>query len=398
MIYLDNAATTPMDEVVLSKMIPYFMEEYGNPESVHAAAAAPADAVVHAEEQVSEFLLHADHHGKVIFTSGGTESNNMAFGLAGNLDPLCMNIITSATEHKSVLEPAKACMRSRMRVLKPGRKGYISVDDLDDDQVPAFTVVSLMYMNNETGAINDVYKIGEKLERFKDMDVFFHVDCVQAAGALGIFVNEMNVDLVSISAHKIHGPKGAGCLWVSDRVLERVGDRQSITVIKGGGQQFGFRAGTLNVPGIVGLGEAAEIAGKYVDENFASGEDTLLGAWFRNDLDHACKKRGIKYKINFDDFLHHHDKVLSITFPGADAETVVLIASQNGLCISNGAACNSVSSEPSYVLTSSGMSADRARNTVRVSFSRHNTCDDCAYGAEILADAVQEVLGLTAEA
>ena len=387
-----------MDEAVLSAMMPYFQDDFGNPESVHAAADKPSAAIKNAEEQVSEFLLHADHHGMVIFTSGGTESNNMAFGLAGNVDPLCMNIITSATEHKSVLEPARSCMRSKLRVLKPGKKGYISADDISVNEIPAFTLVSLMHMNNETGTVNDVYEIGEKLSAFSDMDVFFHVDCVQSAGALGIFVNEMHADLVSISAHKIHGPKGVGCLWVSDRVLERVGDRKVISMIRGGGQQYGFRAGTMNVPGIVGLGEAAELAGKYVDEHFASGDDTVIGDWFRNDLDLECKKRGIKYHINFDQFLHHHDKVLSVTFPKADAETVVMIASENGLCISNGAACNSVLSEPSYVLTSSGMSPEKARNTVRVSFSRFNTCDDCKAGAEILAEAVSEVLGLTAEA
>lgn len=397
MIYLDNAATTPMDRTVLAKMMPYMQEEFGNPESVHAAGKDPAAAVRYAEVQVMSNLLNADNNGKVIFTSGGTESNNMAFGLAGNIDPLCMNIITSATEHKSVLEPAKGCVRSKLRILKPKSKGYISVDDIDENEIPAFTLISLMHMNNETGTINDVYEIGEKLKKFRDMDVFYHVDCVQSAGTLGIFVNEMNADLVSISAHKIHGPKGVGCLWVSDRVIERIRKRPTISLIRGGGQQLGYRAGTLNVPGIVGFGEAASIAGEFVDKHL-DDDDMFLGNLFRNELERACSGLGIKYKINFDDFLHHHDKVLSITFPGADSETVVMVASENGLCISNGAACNSFLSEPSYVLTSSGMSADRARNTVRVSFSRHNTYDDCKNGAEILANAVHEVLGLTAEA
>lgn len=378
-------------------MLPYLKEEYGNPDSVHAAAVVPKTAISVADEQVSDSLLHSGRKGQVFFTSGGTESNNMAFMLAGNTDPLCMNIITSATEHKSVLESAKGCAWSKLKVLKPGAKGYISVDDIDENEVPAFTLVSLMHMNNETGAVNDVYKIGEKLKKFRDMDVFFHVDCVQSAGTLSICVNEMNADLVSISSHKIHGPKGVGCLWVSDRVLERVGNRSTLSLIRGGSQQLGFRAGTLNVPGIVGLGEAAEVAGGFVDNNLADDSISFLGDLFRSALEEACEKLKLKYIINYDDSLHHHDKVLSITFPGADSETVVMIASQNGLCVSNGAACNSVLSDPSYVLINSGMSADMARNTIRVSFSRHNTGNDCKNGAEILANAVDEVLHLAAE-
>lgn len=393
LIYFDNAATTPVAKEVLDAMMPYLTDVYGNPESVHAAGRDPAEAVRKAEEQVLEKLLHTKR-GKLIFTSGGTESNNMAFGLAGNIDPVCMNIITSATEHKSVLEPAKGCVRSRLRILKPKSKGYISVDDLNENEIPAFTLVSVMHMNNETGTLNDICEIGEKLTRFHDLDVFFHVDCVQSAGTIEIYVDEMHADLVSISAHKIHGPKGVGCLWVSDRVLERIGDRHTISLIRGGGQQSGYRAGTLNVPGIVGFGEAAALAGAYLDDTKVD-DNVFAGYMFRNELQRACENLDIKYKINFDEYLHHSDKVLSITFPGADSETVVMIASENGLCISNGAACNSVLSEPSYVLTSSGMSADRARNTVRVSFSRQNTYDECVQGAEILAESVNEVLSLT---
>ena len=396
LIYLDNAATTPVDGCVIDRMMPFMKEEFGNPDSTHDAASVPADAVRKAADQVSECLLHAGGHGRVIFTSGGTEANNMAFGLAGNLDPLCMNIITSATEHKSVLEPAKSCVRSKLRILKPGSKGYIAARDIDENEIPAFTLVSLMHMNNETGTLNEINEIGQKLRQFKCMDVFFHVDCVQSAGALPIKVHEMNADLVSVSSHKIHGPKGVGCLWVSDRVLERVGDRKTLSIIQGGSQQGGFRAGTLNVPGIIGFGEAARSAGMFADE-YLSGEDSVsnLSCLFRQSLDSECERLGIRHKINFYDPSHQHGKVLSITFPDADSETVVMVASQNGLCVSNGAACNSFASEPSYVLLNSGMSPELARNTVRVSFSRHNTKDDCINGAVILAEAVNEVLCLT---
>lgn len=397
MIYLDNAATTQVDERVLKTMLPYFTEHFGNPESEHCAATEPKEAIRQATEKV-EWLLNSQGKGKVIFTSGGTESNNMVFRLFGGMfsrdHPLCMNIITSETEHKSVLEPAKAAVDrggSVLRMLKPGRKGYISVDDISPDEIPAFTLVSLMQVNNETGMINDTYQIGDRLRQFHDLDVFYHVDCVQSAGSEPIDVEDMSADLVSISSHKIHGPKGVGCLWVSDRLLNRM-DHHNIAMILGGGQQDGFRAGTMDVPGIVGFGEAAAYAAHYVECCFSVGE---LSDSFLQSLKTYCDKLGIRFTARFvRDVCHHDPKILAITFPGADAETVVLMASHNGLCISNGAACNSVLSEPSYVLMNSGMSAETARNTVRVSFSRQNTYDDCDFGAKVLAETVKQVLTL----
>lgn len=390
MIYLDNAATTRVDERVLKAMLPYFTEQFGNPESEHCAAEEPKEAIRQATEKV-EWLLHSKGKGKVIFTSGGTESNNMAFRLAGGENPLCINIISSETEHKSVLEPAKAANRAKLKLLKPGRKGYISVDDVDPNEIPAFTLVSLMQVNNETGMINDTYQIGDRLRQFNDLDVFYHVDCVQSAGSVPIDVEGMNADLVSVSSHKIHGPKGVGCLWVSDRLLERMSNH-NITMIRGGGQQDGFRAGTMNVPGIVGFGEAAAYAANYVECCFSVEEfsETFLRA-----LKTHCDKLGVRFTAKFvNDVSHHDPKILAITFPEADAETVVLMASQNGLCISNGAACNSILSEPSYVLLNSGFSDRSAMNTVRVSFSRQNTYDDCENGAKVLAETVRLVLDM----
>mgnify|MGYP002621407765 CR=1 FL=1 len=347
-------------------MLPYFTEYFGNPESEHAAGDKPREAIRRATEHI-EWLLHSRGNGKVIFTSGGTESNNMAFRLVDGSRPLCMNIITSATEHKSVLEPAKATRNSKLRLLRPGRKGYISADDIKPEEIPAFTLVSLMHMNNETGMINEVYKIGDRLRQFSDLDVFYHIDCVQSAGVKSIDVTDMNADLVSISSHKIHGPKGVGCLWVSDRLLERMEDH-NVSMILGGGQQDGFRAGTMDVTGIVGFGAAASMAANDVEARSASVDS--LARVFTDELRERCKELEILLQVHFASSEHHSNKVLSITFPGADAETVVLMASRNGLCVSNGAACNSVLSEPSYVLLNSGMSGDTARNTIRISFSK----------------------------
>ncbi len=390
MIYLDNAATTKTRREVVATMLPYFSQYYGNPESVHAAARMPNEAIAEAEKSVHD-LIHSNGSGKVIFTSGGTESNNMVFKLCQAPKQMCLNIITSATEHKSVLEPAKACERATIRLMLPGKKGFIAGDALAPEDIPAFSLVSLMHMNNETGTVNDVYHIGDLLKRFSDLDVFYHVDCVQSAGEIPIYVHDMNADLISISSHKIHGPKGIGCLWVSDRLMERIEDGKNLAVIRGGGQQDGFRAGTMDVPSIAGFGKACELASDTVHNKETVDE---LANMFLDYLKKRCKQKNIKVKLNFNDDATHDNKILSIQFPGADAETVVMIASRDGLCISNGAACNSVSSEPSYVLTNSGIRPDAARNTVRVSFSCENKLGDMLQAAEILASAVEEVLSM----
>lgn len=389
MIYLDNAATTRTKREVVNAMLPYFTEHYGNPESVHVAAEVPKLAIGCAEQGVTD-LLHSYGKGKIIFTSGGTESNNMVFKLCQPPKQMALTIITSSTEHKSVLEPARACDRAVLRVLRPDYKGSVSAGALQPMDIPTCCLISIMHMNNETGAINDVYKIGEMLKRYSDLDVFYHVDCVQSAGELPIFVNDMNVDMVSISSHKIHGPKGIGCLWVSDRAIERIGDGRNLSLILGGGQQGGFRAGTMDVPSIVGFGKACEIAATTPSKEY----NETIAHTFVDKLSESCSKRKIKFKINFDDEHVHDNKILSIRFHGADAETVVMVASQKGLCISNGAACNSVSSEPSYVLLSSGIKPDAARNSVRISFSVDNSLGDVVAGAEILAESVEEVLAL----
>ena len=371
-------------------MLPYFTRYYGNPDSPHEAGKLARDGIEQARRQVAN-LIRAGDKGSVIFTSGGTESNNMAFRVL-NRHPEVMgvNVITSKTEHKSVLEPAKESGASTIKFLKPGKKGYISKDDLGSDEIPAFTLVSLMYVNNETGMVNDVYDIGKAIRNVNNPNVWFHVDCVQAAGSVPIDVLEMNADMVSISAHKLHGPKGVGCLWISDRLKECMNaEDPALKLILGGSQEYGYRAGTMNVPGIVGFGKAAEIAS---EANNLIYDD--LAKIFETELERHCSEMNIKYNVNNFTQDHHCNKVLSITFPLADAETIVLLASRNGLCISAGAACNSESSEPSYVLTNSGISDDLARNTVRVSFSYYNSYSDVTQGARILANAVDEVLKL----
>jgi len=392
-IYLDNAATTRVDDRVVQAMLPYFTEHFGNPESVHCAADEPKKAICRATKQV-ERLLGSEGKGMVIFTSGGTESNNMVFRLlCDGPDRLCSRVFTSRTEHKSVLEPAEAARCVWLTYLIPGDQGYVSVSDLDHIEVSAGTLVSLMRENNETGMLNDSFEIGALCRR---KGAFYHVDCVQSAGSIPMRVLEMKADLVSISSHKIHGPKGVGCLWISDRLLGCLSEGRGTVMMLGGGQQDGLRAGTMDVPGIVGFGEAAALTADYVERLAHHHADSTyeLSRTFLESLRTECASLGVLFRMKFAANPHSDPKILAVTFPGADAETVVMMAAKRGLCVSNGAACNAVLSEPSDVLLNSGFSEEEARNTVRVSFSRMNTPRECTAGASILADTVKHVLSL----
>ena len=402
MIYLDNAATTKIDKRVLAEMLPFLTEYYGNPESPHVAGRMPAQAVKIAEERVRR-MLGVGQRGTLIFTSGGTESNNMVF--AGMHMRHKTVIVSSASEHKSVLKPAAYALPTYRVTLIPGKKGYISVLDFNvegrgriaTDDKEQSSLVSIMYVNNETGTKNEVEYIGNEIykEIQRGCDIYYHIDCVQAAGCVPITGDprRLHADFLSVSSHKIHGPKGVGCLWVSDRVLN-TSYALRLPLIVGGGQQKDLRAGTLNVPGIVGFGKAAEIVCDSIFDDMRHFSEMYDA--FVHTIHEKCKENDVKFVINYDEERHRTNKIVSVSFPGADAETVVLIASDRyGLCVSNGAACNAYLSEPSYVLLSCGLDETMARNTIRVSFSRDNTIEECVEGAKRLVDAVKEVLSLS---
>jgi len=364
MIYLDNAATTPLDPEVLDAMMPYLTTEYGNPGSLYAYGRLAKQAVDDAREMVAGFFTCKPE--QIIFTSGGSEGNNMVIrGLAKTInDRERTNIIVSQTEHDSVW---KACgyMASEFTLIAcaPDRNGVIPPDRVKRVISPDTGLVSIMYANNETGAVNDV---GEIAKLCKANGAFYHSDCVQAAGILDLNTERIPADFMTISAHKIGGPKGMGAIFARDpSILEPL-------IFGGAVQEFGYRGGTENVAGIVGMGNACRLAKKYIDINsemLRAKQSQLIFV-----LKRVAQEDNVQMIIN-GDIENISPKVLSVCFPGVDAGSLQLTLDVMGIYISTGSACRAHENTPSRVLTSMGISDELARNTIRISIS-HETTDD----------------------
>lgn len=389
MIYLDNAATTQLAPEVLDAMLPYLKDEYGNAGAIYGLGRRAADAVANARQQVADFIGAKPE--QIIFTSSGTEANNLAIcGSRQYLESIGKkHIITSPTEHDSVLRAVNAlckplspnekkCIKAEfdMSFLDVDEHGVV-VDSLEQTIRDDTGLVSVMCINNEIGSVNNIKKIGEICRK---KNILFHTDCVQAAGAVSIDVDDIGCDFLSFSAHKIHGPKGIGALYVRDKEI--------LSPIINGGlhQEFGLRGGTENVPGIVGFGKACEMISNDIEKNAA-----LLGHYkfiFKQALRTSLDDLGLENEMRINGGSLCLGKTLSITFKNIDAETLVLMLDTRGVCISAGSACTSHESEPSHVLKAIGLSDDEARNTVRVSFSEYNTVTEVGRAARLMAHCV----------
>ena len=375
MIYLDNASTTGISPVVLEAMMPYLTTDYGNPGSVHGMGIEARKAVDKAREQVAK-AINADPQ-EIIFTSGGSEANNLAVKFA---DEFWMDsgvrAVTSLTEHDS--------MKRAMKHYFPNTKmhQYLNPADVlqtlnndDFSEVMRTYVSSFMYVNNELGFVNPVYDICSAAGRAGVLSI---VDAVQALGHEKIDVREMHCFCMSLSSHKINGPKGVGALYVS-RIF---GGRNSFVepLIYGGeNQEFGLRGGTENVPGIVGFGAACEQIN--VDQSKTVIRELRKAFLETLDFDHV---------VNFD---KHDSKIISLTVKDADAETLVLMLASKGVCISAGSACKSLEQKPNEVLLAAGLSEDEARHTVRVSMSHHNTVEEVREAAKIFNYCISIIRG-----
>ncbi|MCC6284393.1 MAG: IscS subfamily cysteine desulfurase [Phycisphaerales bacterium] len=386
-IYLDHAATTPCDPRVVEAMLPYFTEVYGNPGSRnHAFGWAAEEGVDRAREQVAR-LIGADHK-EIIFTSGSTESNNIAirggaqmYEKAGPGSTGRGHIISAAIEHKAVLDPCKRLQKEGFDVtfLEPGRDGIVTADlvkgALRDDTI----LCSIMWANNEMGTINEVPAIGALC---KGRGVLFHTDATQWAGKMPTNVEKDNIDLLSLSGHKMYGPKGVGALYVRRR-KPRV---RLASLVDGGGQERGFRSGTLNVPGIVGLGKAAEIALAEMDRDGAR----LLE--LRQGLEQSITGRLDSTAIN-----GHREKrlphITNISFGFVEGESLMMATKE--LAMSSGSACTSASLEPSYVLKGIGVGDDLAHSSLRLSLGRWTTREQVEYAAEAIVRAVTKLRELS---
>ena len=375
MIYLDNAATTPCSREVVEAMIPFMEQKFGNPESPHQAGESLREPIYEARRNVAGLFCDTSCH-RIIFTSGGTEANNLAIlGAARHLRASGKtHLITSASEHKSVLEAFRRLESHGFQVtyLSPNYDGIIHAEQVRRALRQDTGFVSIMFVNNETGCVNEVAAVGMLLEN--KTGILYHIDCVQAAGCYEINHRFLRADMLTVSAHKIHGPKGMGCLWVKDPDKLR-------PILCGGEQEMYLRPGTQNVPGIIGFGEAARLASENQFERAAYIRD-LEKLMYRTMTESA---EGIHRNFALESTCK---KVASYRIDGVDAETLAAALDVRGVCVSTGAACNTQSSEPSYVLIASGLSIKEAASTIRVSFSEKNTPEEIIQAARTIAEAV----------
>ena len=388
MIYLDNAATTCVDPLVRDAMMPYFENEFGNPGAVYDFSQSARDAVDTARQDVAGFLHCAPEH--VIFTSGGSEANSMVFrGLIPFLREYGKKtVLISAVEHDSVLRAAASMEEEGFTVkyIPVDKRGKVDIEKLTElleEGYGRIGLVSVMYVNNETGSVNPVEKISGLCHTY---GALFHTDCVQAAANLPLDCQKINCDFLSVSSHKLHGPKGVGALYAKSKNILR-------PLIYGGAfQEFGLRGGTENVPGIFGFGTACNlywvsdigISPRYVENLSDVFIDTLIKELIKHDLFYA--------HINGED-LTKGRRILNLRFDGIDAETLVLMMATRGVYISAGAACTSHESTPSHVLLAMGLTEQEARESVRISFSKQNTIEDAERAAKYMAWSIVLIHG-----
>lgn len=359
-IYADNAATTKMSDVAVRAMLPYLQEIYANASSVHLLGQRSAAALFSARQQVAQVLNCAPK--EVFFTSGGSEADNQALISAaalGKKQGKC-HIISTAMEHHAILHTLEALEAQGFTItlLRPQADGIVTATQVAEAITDTTCLISVMYANNETGAIQPIREIGALCRK---RGVLFHTDAVQAAGHLTINVQRDNIDMLSLSAHKFHGPKGIGLLFAKSNI-------QLTSLIRGGGQERGKRAGTENLPSIIGLATALKDAQEHMQQNTAyitglrdalrNGLDKIDGAGFNGSREH-CLPGTVNY-----------------SFQGVNGETLLSLLSNEGICCSSGSACSAGSLEPSHVLLALGLSHETAKSALRFSLCEYNTMDE----------------------
>jgi cysteine desulfurase len=373
LIYLDNAASTQIHEDVLNSMLPFLKEQYGNPSSIHRYGRLTRKAIHKARKQIAS-LINADP-AEILITSGGTESNNTAVvGISSQFPS--SQIITSSIEHDAILEPCKKLNLNGFHVdyLPVDNFGMIDTSDLQNIISDKTSLVSVMFGNNEVGTIQPIAKIAKICHK---NNVLFHTDAVQAVGKLPVDVKELGVDLLSISSHKLHGPKGIGALYIKDGV-------KIDPIILGGGQEFRLRSGTENVASIVGFGQACEIAQKNLSKNisFIKKLQTLL---IEKILD----------QIPETTFNGHSESRLSnnthFTFLGVNGEDLIIKLDEYGIAASTGSACSVNTQKASHVLESMGFSLEQITGSLRLTIGIFNTENEINETVDILKKTVEEL-------
>lgn len=362
-IYLDNNATTRVDDAVVQAMLPFFTEQYGNPSSMHSFGDKVGRAVKHARSQV-QTLLGAAHESEIVFTSCGTESNSTAILSALQSYPERREIITTTVEHPAVLTLCQHLAQSEgytVHYLTVDKQGRLDLDQYRAVLSPQVAVVSVMWANNETGTL---FPVREMAELARNAGVLFHTDAVQAAGKIPLDLKSTAIDMLSLSGHKLHAPKGVGVLYLRRGVRYR-------PLLRGGHQERGRRAGTENAAGIVGLGVAAELALHYMDQ-----ENTTVRR-LRDGLEQGIIAQVPNCFVTGDPH-QRLPNTANIAFEYIEGEAILLLLNKAGIAASSGSACTSGSLEPSHVMRAMDIPYTAAHGTVRFSFSRYNTADEVA--------------------
>lgn len=376
LIYFDNNATTRTDPAVVKAMMPYLTEEYGNPSSAYRFGKRASEAVERARGQVAN-LLGCDPR-EVLFTSCGTESNNAAISSALTLDPDRQHIVTTRVEHSAITKHCEWLAKRGHEVTWLGvdGNGQIDLNELERAIRSDTAIVSTMWANNETGVLFPIEEIAAIVHRKR---VLFHTDAVQAVGKVPINLAHAHshINFLSVSGHKLHCPKGVGVLYVNRRTRFN-------PYLIGGGQEHGKRAGTENVPYCVALGEAAELA----DSQMGFENETVRD--LRDQFERCVLEAIPDTQVN-GDREHRLPNTTSIAFEGIDSEAVLLLLDQAGVCCSAGSACTTGSVHPSHVLKAMGFSTERARSSLRFSFSRYNTEGEIERGLDILKSVVSKL-------
>lgn len=367
-IYMDNAATTPTKPEVLQEMLPYFTEKYGNPSSIYSIARETKKAVTEARERVAKVL--GAQPDEIYFTAGGSESDNWTLkGIAFANKDRGNHIITTKIEHHAILHACEYLEKHGFEVtyLPVDSDGLISIDDLKNAITDKTILVSVMFANNEIGTIEPIAEIGKIC---REKGIYFHTDAVQAVGNVPINVKDMNIDLLSMSAHKFYGPKGVGALYIRKGVKLH-------SLIHGGAQERNRRAGTENVPGIVGLGKAIELANENMDEHIKRL------TYLRDKL-----IDGLLEKVPYTKLNGHRTKRLpgnvNICFRFIEGESILLMLDEKGVCASSGSACSSGSLDPSHVLLAIGLPHEIAHGSVRLTLGDSTTEEDVDYVLDLL--------------
>lgn len=375
LIYLDNAATTQVHPLVVEEMLPYFTESYGNPSSVYQFAGTAKEAMEQARENLAAGI--GARSREIYFTGGGSESDNWALiAIAERYQEKGKHIITTRIEHHAILHTCEYLEKRGFEItyLDVDEQGFVNPETLEAAIRPDTILISVMAANNEIGTIQPLKQIGELA---KAHGILFHTDAVQAFGHIPLNVDEMNIDLLSATAHKLNGPKGVGLLYVRKTV-------QLFSFIHGGAQERGKRAGTQNVPGIVGFAKAAELAWKQMDERMAY-ESRL-----RNHLIEQVLKEIPDSSLN-GSMEHRLPNNANFVFEGVDGTSLLILLEQKGICGSAGSACSSGSVDPSHVLLAIGVPKELARGALRLTLSHQTEIEEIDYTVDVLKVVVERL-------